>query len=250
MSQHPAGLCLLAFKLQFQDSIHDDEFNQALNVSGNCLKINLLFNCLLFFPSSSGLSQEQGSVEQISLHCSEGTLDWLYPKGALRLTLSPRLPSVAVGPGGSSSGLITACVKPSEQFHGAQLYLERDGVLELLVSDRLESSPPPRVRCFSRLPGERVALFLQATPHQDISRRIATFRYELRGDWTARLSLDSNPISSVGELMGLSAMLVLSKAAPSSSRMKLLPNLSSLSFLHETIHIGFSINKSQPHVLF
>lgn len=138
-------------------------------------------------------------MEQISLHCSEGTLDWLYPKGALRLSLSPRLPSVAVGPGSSSSGLITACVKPSEQFHGAQLYLERDGVLELLVGDRLESSPPPRVRCFSRLPGERVALFLQATPHQDISRRIASFRYELRGDWTARLSLDSNPISSEGE---------------------------------------------------
>lgn len=150
------------------------------------------------------MSQQQGSVEQIFLHCSEGTLDWLYPKGALRLSLSPRLPSVAVGPGGSSSGLITACVKPSEHFHGAQLYLERDGVLELLISDRLESSPPPRVRCFSRLPGERVALFLQATPHQDISRRIASFRYELRGDWTARLSLDNNPISSEGEAAMLS----------------------------------------------
>ncbi|XP_064807014.1 meteorin-like [Oncorhynchus masou masou] len=144
----------------------------------------------------SGLSQQQGSVEQISLHCSEGALDWLYPKGALRLSLSPRLPSAAVGPGGSSSGLITACVKPSEHFHGAQLYLERDGVLELLVGDRLEESPPTRVRCFSRLPGEKVALFLQATPHQDISRRIASFRYELRGDWTLRLSLDSNPVSS------------------------------------------------------
>jgi hypothetical protein len=57
------------------------------------------------------------------------------------------------------------------------------------------------VRCFSRLPGEKVALFLQATPHQDISRRIASFRYELRGDWTVRLSLDSNPVSSnEGEL--------------------------------------------------
>ncbi|MED6264749.1 hypothetical protein CHARACLAT_018008 [Characodon lateralis] len=146
----------------------------------------------------SGLSQQQGSVEQISLHCSEGTLDWLYPKGALRLTLTPRLaPMGAVGPsGGGSSGVITACVKPSEQFHGAQLYLERDGLLELLVGDRIESSPPPRVRCFSRTPGERLALFLQATPHQDISRRIATFRYELRGDWTARMSLDTNLISS------------------------------------------------------
>ncbi|CAL8282288.1 unnamed protein product [Merluccius merluccius] len=148
----------------------------------------------------SGLSQQPGSVEQISLHCSEGTLDWLYPQGALRLSLSPRLPSAAVGPGGggSSSGLITACVKPSRDFRGAQLYLERDGVLELLLGDRLGGDPaaPPRVRCFSRLPGERLALFLQATPHQDISRRIASFRYELRGDWTARLSLDSNRVSS------------------------------------------------------
>ncbi|XP_077482571.1 meteorin isoform X2 [Stigmatopora argus] len=146
----------------------------------------------------SGLSQQQGSVEQISLHCSEGTLHWLYPKGALHLTLSPRLPSLAVGPGGGgSSGLITACVKPSEHFRGAQLYLERDGVLELLVGDRPESPRPPRVRCFSRLPGEKVALFMQATPHQDISRRIASFRYELRGDWTAHLSLDSNHFSTV-----------------------------------------------------
>lgn len=138
-------------------------------------------------------------MEQISLHCSEGRLDWLYPKGALRISLSPRLPSVAIGPGSSSSGLITACVKPSEEFHGAQLYLERDGVLDLLVGDRLESSPPPRVRCFSRLPAERVALFLQATPHQDISRRIASFHYELRGDWTAHLSLDAQPINVEGE---------------------------------------------------
>ncbi|MBN3301813.1 METRN protein, partial [Amia calva] len=148
----------------------------------------------------SGLSQQPGSVEQISLHCAEGALDWLYPKGALRLTLSPRLPSGAVGPGGSSksSGHITACIKPAESFHGAQIYLERDGILELLVGDRPDSPRPPRVRCFSRLPGERVALFLQATPHQDISRRIAAFRYELRGDWNARLSLDANAAGNEG----------------------------------------------------
>ncbi|KPP64812.1 meteorin-like [Scleropages formosus] len=120
-----------------------------------------------------GLSQHPGSVEQISLRCAEGSLEWLYPNGALRLTLSPRLPSAA-------------------------LYLERDGVLELLVGDRPDESRPPRVRCFSTQPGERLALFLQATPHQDISRRIAAFRYELRGDWNARVSLDSDPISSEG----------------------------------------------------
>ncbi|XP_064178368.1 meteorin [Anguilla rostrata] len=149
----------------------------------------------------SGLSQQPGSVEQISLHCVEGSLEWLYPKGALRLTLSPRLPSAAVGAGGSGhsgSGHITACVKPAESFHGAQLYLERDGILELLVGDRPDAQRPPRVRCFSRQPGERVALFLQATPHQDISRRIAAFRYELRGVWNARLSLDSDPVNNEG----------------------------------------------------
>ena len=73
-------------------------------------------------------------------------------------------------------------------------------MLELLLGDRgAAPAAPPRVRCFSRLPGERLALYLQATPHQDISRRIAAFRYELRGDWTARLSLDSNRVSSEGE---------------------------------------------------
>ncbi|XP_005054374.1 PREDICTED: meteorin [Ficedula albicollis] len=40
----------------------------------------------------SGLSQEAGSVEQLSLHCAEGSLEWLYPTGALRLRLAPRLP--------------------------------------------------------------------------------------------------------------------------------------------------------------
>ncbi|KAL4617902.1 meteorin [Arapaima gigas] len=149
----------------------------------------------------SGLSQHPGSVEQISLHCAEGSLEWLYPNGALRLTLSPRLPSAAVGPvgsGHSNSGHITACIKPAENFLGAQLYLERDGVLELLAGDRPDERGLPRVRCFNRQPGEGLALFLQATPHQDISRRIAAFRYELRGDWNARMSLESDPISSEG----------------------------------------------------
>ena len=174
------------------------EVTERKQLSQTILNLSLSLSLSL----SSGLSQQPGSVEQISLHCSEGTLDWLYPQGALRLSLSPRLPSAAVGPGGGGggSGLITACVKPSGDFHGAQLYLERDGVLELLLGDRgADPAAPPRVRCFSRLPGERLALYLQATPHQDISRRIATFRYELRGDWTARLSLDSNRVSSEGE---------------------------------------------------
>ncbi|NXS42104.1 METRN protein, partial [Balaeniceps rex] len=133
----------------------------------------------------SGLSQEVGSVEQLSLHCAEGSLEWLYPTGALRLRLAPRLPPTATSAKGRSPRHIIACVKPSGTFRGAQLYLEREGVLELLLPE----APRPRVRCFSWLPREKVALFLQATPHRDISRHIAAFRYELRGDWLARPAL-------------------------------------------------------------
>ncbi|XP_032087098.1 meteorin [Thamnophis elegans] len=133
----------------------------------------------------SGLSQEAGSVEQISLHCAEGSLEWLYPAGALRLSLSPRLPT---GPAGKEKPQhVTACIKSSSSFRGAQIYLERDGVLELLLSET-EAALQPKVRCFRWLSGEKVALFLQSTLHQDISRRIAAFRYELRGEWNAHFS--------------------------------------------------------------
>ncbi|ETE58740.1 Meteorin-like protein, partial [Ophiophagus hannah] len=136
-------------------------------------------------PRGNGLSQEAGSVEQISLHCAEGSLEWLYPAGALRLSLSPRLPT---GPAGKEKPQhITACIKSSSSFRGAQIYLERDGVLELLLSET-EAALQPKVRCFRWLPGEKAALFLQSTLHQDISRRIAAFRYELRGEWKAHFS--------------------------------------------------------------
>ncbi|XP_078414822.1 meteorin [Cetorhinus maximus] len=148
----------------------------------------------------SGLSQEPGSVEQIFLHCAEGDVEWLYPVGALRLSLSPRLPSGPAAPSsrGSSGGRITACIKPAESFRGAQIYLERDGELQLLVRDQHqqeeevveeEEGVEPKVHCFSRLAGEKVALFIQSTLHRDISRRIAAFKYELRGDWSSGLLL-------------------------------------------------------------
>ncbi|XP_074962044.1 meteorin [Phalacrocorax aristotelis] len=142
----------------------------------------------------SGLSQEAGSVEQLSLHCAEGSLEWLYPTGALRLRLAPRLPPAATATKGRSPRHVTACVKPAGTFRGAQLYLEREGVLELLLPE----APRPRVRCFSWLPREKVALFLQATPHRDISRRIAAFRYELRGDWLARPALPAASLTGEG----------------------------------------------------
>lgn len=134
----------------------------------------------------SGLSRPEQDVEQVFLRCAEGSVEFLYPTGALRLTLLPRLPGHGVG--GASGTPSSVCVKPEPQWGGAQLYLERGGVLELLVSD---TAGPSHIRCFTITSGESPALFLQATPHSDISRRIAAFRYELRGDWTARLSVNS-----------------------------------------------------------
>ncbi|XP_062999143.1 meteorin [Elgaria multicarinata webbii] len=140
----------------------------------------------------SGLSQEAGSVEQIALHCAEGSLEWLYPAGALRLSLFPRLPTGATSK--ENPRRVTACIKSSSGFRGAQIYLERDGILELLLSEA-EAALQPTVGCFSWLPKEKVALFLQSTLHQDISRRIAAFRYELRGDWNSRFSWPSRNLS-------------------------------------------------------
>ncbi|KAF5893855.1 meteorin-like, partial [Clarias magur] len=134
----------------------------------------------------SGLSRPEQGVEQVFLRCAEGSVEFLYPTGALRLTLLPQPPGNRVG--GASGMTTSVCIKPEPQWGGAQLYLERGGVLELLVSD---TPGPSYIHCFSITPGESPALFLQATPHSDISRRIAAFRYELRGDRTSQFSVNS-----------------------------------------------------------
>lgn len=167
--------------------------NKVLVLPRGCFVIIIELNVLVvsLHPSCSGLSRPERGVEQVFLRCAEGSVEFLYPVGALRLTLAPRLQWV--GPAHTAGRTPTSvCIKPESQWSGAQLYLERGGDLELLVGDALGAT---HIRCFSITPGEGSALFLQATPHSDISRRIAAFRYELRGDWTAHLasnSIDAN----------------------------------------------------------
>uniref|UniRef100_A0A8C4NCZ8 Meteorin like, glial cell differentiation regulator a n=1 Tax=Eptatretus burgeri TaxID=7764 RepID=A0A8C4NCZ8_EPTBU len=133
----------------------------------------------------SGLSHEVGSrdVEQLYLSCSQGALTWLYPTGALRLLLRP-------GTIAAPSGPVTACIQPNAEFAGANIYLEHKDRLQLLVDEHdLQkhrhrrtlfgpSSSPENLYCFSGLP--LPAVFVQATPHADISRRVASFRFELQ----------------------------------------------------------------------
>ncbi|XP_036771686.2 meteorin [Manis pentadactyla] len=135
----------------------------------------------------SGLTQEPGSVGQLALACAEGEIQWLYPAGALRLTLGGSDPGARPG---------IACLRPAQPFAGAQVFAERaGGGLELLLA---EGPGPAGGRCVRWGSRERRALFLQATPHPDISRRVASFRFELREDLRPELPLQARGLGADG----------------------------------------------------
>ncbi|XP_042168990.1 meteorin-like protein [Oncorhynchus tshawytscha] len=119
----------------------------------------------------SGLTHESHSrdVEQVYLRCSQGSLEWLYPTGALIVNLRPNTEPTS----GASPGL-HACIKPQTDSRGSHLYLERAGHLRLLMSETEQAHG--RVQCFSLTEG---ALFIEAVGQQDISKRITVFQYEL-----------------------------------------------------------------------
>lgn len=105
---------------------------------------------------------------QLAVACAEGGIECLYPVGALRLTL---------GSSDSGAWLCIACLWPARPFAGVQVFAERvGGVLEVLLA---EGPGPAGGRCVRWGPREPRALFLQATLHRDISRRVASFRLEL-----------------------------------------------------------------------
>ncbi|XP_077109712.1 meteorin-like protein [Ranitomeya variabilis] len=117
----------------------------------------------------SGLTHEshKKDVEQVYLRCSEGSVEWLYPTGALIVNLRPNTFT-------SSSQHFTVCIKLFTGSKGANIYLEKTGELKLLVKDG--DGQPPKVHCFSLDQG---GLFIEATPQLDISRKITGFQYEL-----------------------------------------------------------------------
>lgn len=138
--------------------------------------------------SPSGLTQEPGSVGQLTLDCTEGAIEWLYPAGALRLTLG--------GPDPGTRPSIV-CLRPARPFAGAQVFAERMGRnLELLLAEGPDLAGG---RCVRWGPRERRALFLQATPHRDISRRVAAFRFELHEDQHAEMSPQAQGLGVDGE---------------------------------------------------
>ncbi|XP_036159567.1 meteorin-like protein isoform X2 [Myotis myotis] len=116
----------------------------------------------------SGLTHEahRKEVEQVYLRCSAGTVEWMYPTGALSVNLRPNVVS--------PSRPLTLCIKPLGDASGANIYLEKTGALNLLFRDG--DHGPGQVRCFGFQQG---SLFVEATPQQDIRRRTTGFQYEL-----------------------------------------------------------------------
>ncbi|XP_059414763.1 meteorin-like protein isoform X2 [Carassius carassius] len=117
----------------------------------------------------SGLTHEGHTrdVEQVYLRCAQGFLEWLYPTGAIIVNLRPNTLSPA-------ASLLSICIKPSKESSGTHIYLDRLGKLRLLL--REEDQAEGRVHCFSIQDG---ALFIEAVPQRDISRKITAFQYEL-----------------------------------------------------------------------
>ncbi|XP_031418292.1 meteorin-like protein [Clupea harengus] len=124
----------------------------------------------------SGLTHEAHTrdVEQVYLRCSQGSLEWLYPTGALVVNLRPNLPPSSSSSSSSSSRL-RVCLKPQTDSQGSMVYLERGGRLKLLLGP--EEQALGAVRCFRLDDG---ALFVEALPHSDIGRRTTAFAYEMR----------------------------------------------------------------------
>ncbi|KAJ4932533.1 meteorin-like protein [Gymnodraco acuticeps] len=120
----------------------------------------------------SGLTHESHArdVEQVYLRCSQGSLEWLYPTGAIIVNLRPNTVSPA-------AARLSVCIKPSADSGGTNIYLDRNGKLRLLL--REQDHAQGKVQCFSIQEG---ALFIEAVPHLDISRRITEFQYELVSD--------------------------------------------------------------------
>ncbi|XP_030636533.1 meteorin-like protein [Chanos chanos] len=148
----------------------------------------------------SGLSHETHArdVEQVYLRCSQGSLEWLYPTGAIIVNLRPNTDP----PGGTH---LHACIKPSTASRGATLYVERSGELRLLLTE--EEQAQGKIRCFNLQEG---ALFVEASAHLDISRKITAFQYELihnggatPGDEPYSLTAPCRPCSDEDILMAV-----------------------------------------------
>ncbi|XP_069685315.1 meteorin-like protein [Periplaneta americana] len=110
-------------------------------------------------------------VTPVYLRCSQGHLEWLYPRGALRVLL--RL--------GASGRDFRGCVKVSGSFSGAHIFLEGPrSLLPLFSSQENGDAPQQLARCFQSRDGQ-AALYVEATSSRSvIHKQVAAFSYDLQ----------------------------------------------------------------------
>lgn len=140
----------------------------------------------------SGLTHEGHTrdVEQVYLRCSQGSLEWLYPTGAIIVNFRPNTVSQA-------AAKLSVCIKLSRESSGTNIYLDRAGKLRLLLQEQDQAQG--KVHCFSIQEG---ALFIEAVPHMDISRRATAFQYEL-GPVAHSLNAPCQPCSDEDMLLAV-----------------------------------------------
>ncbi|GAB6020444.1 hypothetical protein CHUAL_003137 [Chamberlinius hualienensis] len=124
--------------------------------------------------TGSGLDYNDGfrGVQPVYLRCSQGKVEWKYPRGALRIVLRH----------GTSGKDFKGCLKVSKGFAGARVFLEGHRTLHVLYSPNDATRRHPQLpRCFLSRNGQ-VALYVEAeNTQQDTHRKQkAEFSYDLQ----------------------------------------------------------------------
>ncbi|KAJ8892486.1 hypothetical protein PR048_005066 [Dryococelus australis] len=124
----------------------------------------------------SGLAGPERAVMPVYLRCSQGRLQWAYPRGALRVVL--RL--------GASSRDFRACVKASGASRSARLLVETPGRLA-----PLHFSSSSAASCFHSRAG-RAALYVEAAGggRAPLTREVLAITYHLEALPRGKASYD------------------------------------------------------------
>ncbi|XP_046722395.1 meteorin-like protein isoform X2 [Silurus meridionalis] len=129
-------------------------------------------------------SSLSGSVQQVRLRCSAGSVTWFSPRHALRVVLQPNV---------WGARPVAVCVKALRGLRGAAVFVERAASLDLVLQD---GESPEQVRCFRAHKAQSVAIFLQASPQIPAGPSVVGFRYELLRDNSSAKEVQTSTVQA------------------------------------------------------
>ncbi|KAG8199595.1 hypothetical protein JTE90_009432 [Oedothorax gibbosus] len=107
------------------------------------------------------------SIQPVYLRCNQGTVQWRYPQGALRIVLQHRTPGTP----------FSACIRRSSTSSGARIHLAGKTRLHRVFS---KEDPADLVRCVGSVDG-KVALYVEADSIGSVLRKeMMDFSYYLK----------------------------------------------------------------------